>query len=77
MFENREGKRVPEVTFKTRRGSNWVDVTSSELFDGRNVVVFSCRAHSPRPARHHTFRATMSSSPHSGPPGSTKSCASR
>ncbi|MBT8442053.1 MAG: glutathione peroxidase [Gammaproteobacteria bacterium] len=41
MFENREGSRVPDVTFKTRRGSEWVDVTSRELFAGRNVIVFS------------------------------------
>ena len=41
MFENREGQRVPEVTFRTRRDHEWVDVTSSELFDGRSVIVFS------------------------------------
>ncbi|MFW2403677.1 MAG: glutathione peroxidase [Gammaproteobacteria bacterium] len=41
MFENREGSRVPDVTFRTRRGSEWADVTSRELFEGRNVIVFS------------------------------------
>ena len=41
MSENREGKRVPDVTFKTRVDSDWVDVTSREIFDGRNVVVFA------------------------------------
>jgi glutaredoxin-like protein len=41
MFESREGKRVPEVTFKVRRGSSWVEVSSAELFRGRNVIVFS------------------------------------
>ena len=41
MFENREGQRVPDVTFKTREGSEWRDVTTDELFAGRNVVVFS------------------------------------
>jgi glutaredoxin-like protein len=41
MFENREGKRVPETTFRTRRGHEWLDVTSDELFGGRTVVVFS------------------------------------
>jgi glutaredoxin-like protein len=41
MFENREGQRVPKVTFKTRSDNQWVDVDSDELFAGRNVVVFS------------------------------------
>jgi len=41
MFKNLERQRVPDVTFKTRVGSDWVDVTSAELFGGRNVVVFS------------------------------------
>jgi glutaredoxin-like protein len=41
MFQSREGQRVPDVTFKVRRGHAWVDVTSAELFGGRNVVVFS------------------------------------
>lgn len=41
MFENREGRRVPDVTFKTRRDNQWVDVGSDELFAGRSVIVFS------------------------------------
>jgi len=41
MFENREGQRVPDVTFKTRRDGQWVDRTSDEIFSDRNVVVFS------------------------------------
>ncbi len=41
MLQSMEGKRVPEVTFKTRAGSEWVDVTTDELFAGRSVVVFS------------------------------------
>lgn len=41
MFENRTGKQVPQVTFRTRRNHEWVDVTSDELFAGRTVVVFS------------------------------------
>lgn len=36
-----EGKKVPQVTFHTRQGDKWVDVTSAELFDNKNVVVFS------------------------------------
>lgn len=40
-LENKEGQRVPDVTFRTRRDDEWVDVTSKELFEGRTVVVFS------------------------------------
>jgi len=36
-----EGKKVPQVTFRTRQGDQWVDVTTSELFDNKTVVVFS------------------------------------
>ncbi|HEX6259269.1 MAG TPA: glutathione peroxidase [Woeseiaceae bacterium] len=41
MFENREGKRVPHVTFRTRKDNDWVDVTSDDVFAGKTVVVFS------------------------------------
>jgi glutaredoxin-like protein len=41
MFDSREGQRVPAVTFKTRRGSDWVERSTAELFAGKTVVVFS------------------------------------
>jgi len=41
MFENREGQQVPQVTFRTRRNHEWVDVTSDDIFKGKTVVVFS------------------------------------
>ena len=41
MLENREGTRVPEVIFHTRQDHEWVDVTSSEIFKGKKVIVFS------------------------------------
>jgi peroxiredoxin/glutaredoxin len=41
MLENREGTRVPEVSFRTRQGSAWKDVTTRELFAGKKVVVFA------------------------------------
>ena len=41
MFKNLEGNRVPEVTFRTRRDHEWVDLTSKEIFGGKNVIVFS------------------------------------
>lgn len=36
-----EGKRVPNVTFKTRTNHEWIDVTTDDLFRGRTVVVLS------------------------------------
>ena len=41
MLENREGQRVPEVVFRTRKNGEWVDVDSKEVFNGRTVAVFS------------------------------------
>jgi glutaredoxin-like protein len=41
MFENKEGQKVPQVTFRTRTESDWKNVTSDEIFKGRTVVVFS------------------------------------
>jgi len=36
-----EGKRVPNVTFKTRAYNQWKDVTTDNIFKGQTVVVFS------------------------------------
>ena len=41
MLKNREGERVPEVTFKLREGAEWRERTSAEIFDGRTVVLFA------------------------------------
>lgn len=41
MFKNLEGKRIPNVTFKTRQDHEWVDVASDDIFAGKSVVVFS------------------------------------
>jgi len=41
MFTNREGQRVPQVAFRTRREGEWQTVTTDEIFKGRTVVVFS------------------------------------
>lgn len=41
MLDNKEGQRVPAVTFKTREDHQWSDVTSDEIFAGKTVVVFS------------------------------------
>ena len=41
MTQSQEGKRVPNVTFRTRVGSEWRNVSSDEIFNGKTVVVFS------------------------------------
>ena len=45
-----EGKKVPQVTFRTRQGDKWVDITTSELFDNKT--------HSLQLAHHHTYHVT-------------------
>jgi glutaredoxin-like protein len=41
VFQNREGQKVPQVTFRTRVRSEWKNITTDEIFKGRTVVVFS------------------------------------
>ncbi|NJL84624.1 MAG: redoxin family protein, partial [Chloroflexaceae bacterium] len=41
MLPNREGQTVPEVTFRVRRDGEWTDVSSSNLFKGKTVALFS------------------------------------
>lgn len=35
------GQKVPQVTFRTRSGHEWVDVTSDDIFKDKTVIVFS------------------------------------
>jgi glutaredoxin-like protein len=41
MLPYREGRRVPNVTFRLRQNDQWVNVTTDDLFKGKTVVVFS------------------------------------
>lgn len=41
MHSNKEGQRVPQVTFHTQQNNQWVDVTTDELFAGKKVIVFA------------------------------------
>lgn len=41
MLENKEGKQIPEVTFKVQKDGRWEDLTTDSLFKGKTVVVFS------------------------------------
>lgn len=41
MLQNREGQRIPQVTFPVRVGNEWQRLTSDDIFKGKTVVVFS------------------------------------
>ncbi|WP_420600146.1 glutathione peroxidase [Neptuniibacter sp.] len=41
MLSNREGQAVPQVTFHTRKGNEWVDVSTDQIFSGKTVIVFA------------------------------------
>ena len=41
MLQNREGQRVPNVTFPVREGNTWKKLTSDDIFKNKTVVVFS------------------------------------
>jgi glutathione-dependent peroxiredoxin len=41
MSQNHEGRKVPNVAFRVREGSEWQSVTTDDLFKGKTVVVFS------------------------------------
>jgi glutaredoxin-like protein len=41
MSQSQEGKKVPNVTFRTRVGSEWRNISSDEIFKDKTVVVFS------------------------------------
>ena len=41
MLANKEGQKVPTVTFRTRVNNDWKDVTTDDIFAGKTVVVFS------------------------------------
>ncbi|WP_027856680.1 glutathione peroxidase [Marinobacterium jannaschii] len=41
MLQSKEGQPVPEVIFHTRQGNDWVDVSSDQLFRGKNVILFA------------------------------------
>jgi glutaredoxin-like protein len=42
MSQNKEGQKIPQVTFRTRTpDGQWKNVTTADLFKGKTVVVFS------------------------------------
>lgn len=40
-LQNQEGRKVPQVSFRTRHNGEWKNVATDELFKGKTVVVFS------------------------------------
>lgn len=41
MLPNKEGQRVPDVTFPVRKNNEWINITTNDLFKGKTVVVFA------------------------------------
>lgn len=41
MLANKEGQKVPSVTFRLRKDNDWAEISSDELFAGKTVIVFS------------------------------------
>ncbi len=41
QLKDMTGQKVPQVTFRTRSGHEWVDVTSDDIFKDKTVIVFS------------------------------------
>lgn len=40
-MKNLEGQKVPQATFRTREGHEWVNKTTEDIFAGKTVAVFS------------------------------------
>ncbi len=41
MLQNREGQRVPDVTFRIKDEDGWKAVSTADVFGGKTVVAFS------------------------------------
>ncbi|MBE9179244.1 glutathione peroxidase [Oculatella sp. LEGE 06141] len=41
MLPNREGQKVPSVSFRIRQDNEWVTLNTDDLFAGKTVVVFA------------------------------------
>ena len=41
QFKDMTGQAVPNVTFRTRDGHEWLDVTTDDIFKDKTVIVFS------------------------------------
>lgn len=41
MFQDKSGQAIPAMCFPTYQADKWVEITTEELFKGKNVIVFS------------------------------------
>jgi len=41
MLANKEGQKVPHVTFKARQNGDWLDLDYNSVFKGKKVVIFA------------------------------------
>jgi glutaredoxin-like protein len=41
LLPNREGQRVPQVTFRARNETDWKPLTTDDVFKGKKVVLFA------------------------------------
>ncbi len=40
-MKNLKGSQIPQVTFRTRENNDWKDLSSAQLFNGKNVIIFA------------------------------------
>lgn len=40
-MQNREGQKVPFIVFRVRRGHEWADITTDDIFKDKTVVAFA------------------------------------
>ncbi|MCK5820051.1 MAG: glutathione peroxidase [Psychromonas sp.] len=41
MLKNIEGQIIPSITFPTRQGDKWINITTEKIFTNKTVVVFA------------------------------------
>jgi len=41
MLQNKEGSKIPNVTFAIQKNNQWQKLTSHEIFSGKKVIVFA------------------------------------
>lgn len=40
MLKNKEGTKIPSIKFKIQKDNKWHDITTDDIFTGKNVIVF-------------------------------------
>ncbi len=77
QFSSYEQRAVPSMVFKYRNQTEWAEISTAELFDNKNVIVFSLPGAFTRRVRRRMSRASMSCGPSSRHWGLTPSYAFR